>query len=158
MWRNHGRKDKYLHEFAGFNVRFNEIQGAIGRVMLQHLDRFNDHRRAIAARYNERLKGFVITPPEKPWARAVYHMYVIRAHRRDELQRFLKQRDIETGIHYPVPNHRQPALTNKFKEIPCLPKTEQVVKEILSLPIHGGMSVSDADRVCAAIAEFYGKR
>src|SRR5439155_17546014 len=56
MLRNHGRRDKYHHEFAGFNIRFNEIQGAIGRVMLKHLDRFNDHRRAVAARYNERLK------------------------------------------------------------------------------------------------------
>src|SRR5436309_9599614 len=90
MWRNHGRKDKYLHEFAGFNVRFNEIQGAIGRVMLKHLDEFNQNRRKIAAHYNYRLKGLVQTPPERDWARAVYHMYVIRAHRRDELQRFLK--------------------------------------------------------------------
>ena len=77
--RNHGRKDKYHHEFAGFNVRFNEIQGAIGRVMLKHLDGFNDNRRKIAARYNERLKGIVTTPVRKPWARAVYHMYVIRS-------------------------------------------------------------------------------
>ena len=158
MLRNHGRKDKYHHEFAGFNVRFNEIQGAIGRVMLEHLDRFNDHRRAVAARYNERLEGMVITPPEKPWARAVYHMYVVRVQRRDELQKFLKERGIETGIHYPVPNHQQPAVTNRFRNIPRLPKTEQVVKEILSLPIHGEMPLSDADRVCDVIAEFYRKK
>lgn len=158
MLRNHGRKDKYLHEFTGFNVRFNEIQGAIGRVMLKHLDGFNDQRRAIAARYSERLTGVVITPPEKPWARAVYHMYVVRVERRDELQKFLKERGIETGIHYPVPNHQQPAITSKFNNIPRLPKTEQVVKEILSLPIHGEMPLSDADRVCDTIAEFYGNK
>src|SRR5436190_51679 len=157
MLRNHGRKDKYHHEFAGFNVRFNEIQGAIGRVMLEHLDRFNDHRRAVAARYNERLEGIVITPPEKPWARAVYHMYVVRVQRRDELQKFLKERGIETGIHYPVPNHQQPAVTGRFNDIPLLPKTEQVVKEILSLPIHGEMPLSHADRVCDAIERFYAK-
>ena len=157
MLRNHGRRDKYHHEFAGFNVRFNEIQGAIGRAMLKHLDRFNDHRRAIAARYNERLKGVAVTPPERSWARAVYHMYVVRVERRDELQKFLKERGIETGIHYPVPNHQQPVVTNRFTNVPRLPKTEQAVKEILSLPVHGEMSLSDADRVCDAIEQFYAK-
>lgn len=154
MLRNHGRKDKYLHEIPGFNVRFNEIQGAIGRVMLKHLDGFNDNRRAIAARYNERLKGLVQTPVEKPYAKAVYHMYVIRHPRRDALQKFLKENSIDTGIHYPVPNHQQPAVTNKFKNIPTLPKTEAAVKEILSLPIHGEISLETADVVCDAITKF----
>ncbi len=154
MLRNHGRKDKYLHEMPGFNVRFNEIQGAIGRVMLKHLDAFNDNRRAIAARYNERLKGLVETPVEKPFAKAVYHMYVIRSPRRDALQKFLKENAIDTGIHYPVPNHVQPAVTSHFKNIPGLPKTEAAVKEILSLPIHGEMSLETADVVCDAIAKF----
>jgi dTDP-4-amino-4,6-dideoxygalactose transaminase len=158
MYRNHGRKDKYLHEFAGFNVRFNEIQGAIGRVMLKHLDEFNENRRGIAARYNERLTGVVQTPPERPWAKAVYHMYVVRAQRRDELQKFLKENGIETGIHYPVPNHQQPAITAKFRNLPALPRTEQAVKEILSLPIHGEMSLAAADLVCDAVAKFYGAK
>jgi perosamine synthetase len=158
MLRNHGRKDKYLHELAGFNVRFNEIQAAVGRVMLQHLDGFNERRRAIAARYRERLKGIVTPPVEMPFATAVYHMFVIRAERRDELQRFLKDRGIETGIHYPVPNHQQPAITSKFSKIPQLPRTEKAVKEILSLPIHGEMPLEDADRVCEAIVEFYGRK
>jgi len=114
MLRNHGRKDKYHHHIAGFNVRFNEIQAAIGRVMLKHLDRFNDHRRAIAARYHDRLKDLAITPPERPWARAVYHMHVIRVKRRNELRNFLNERGIETGIHYPVPNRQQPAVTARF--------------------------------------------
>jgi len=87
--------------------------------MLKHLDSFNDNRRKIAARYNERLKGVVATPVEKPWARAVYHMYVIRTERRDELQKFLGERNIGTGIHYPVPNHQQPAIVNKFKKHPA---------------------------------------
>ena len=91
MLRNHGRQGKYDHEFPGYNVRFNEINAAIGRVMLKHLDGFNDNRRKIAARYNERLKGIVRTPPEREWARAVYHMYVVRCERRDELQKFLKR-------------------------------------------------------------------
>jgi dTDP-4-amino-4,6-dideoxygalactose transaminase len=158
MLRNHGRKDKYLHQFAGFNVRFNEIQAAIGRVMLQHLDGFNENRRRIAARYNERLAGLVRTPPERPWAKAVYHMYVVRAERRDELQKHLKENGVDTGIHYPVPNHQQPAITSRFSHLPRLPNTEQAVKEILSLPIHGEMGLDAADRVGEAVAAFYGKK
>jgi len=85
-------------------------------------------------------------------------MYVIRTERRDQLQKFLGERNIGTGIHYPVPNHQQPGVTNRFKNIPKLPRTEQAVKEILSLPIHGEMSLAAADKVCDAIAEFYGKK
>jgi dTDP-4-amino-4,6-dideoxygalactose transaminase len=156
MLRNHGRQGKYDHEFPGYNVRFNEINAAIGRVMLKHLDEFNAQRRRIAAHYNERLSGIVRTPPEREWAQAVYHMYVIRSERRDDLQKFLKEHDIETGIHYPKPNHLQPAVTGRFPFVPRLPRTEQLAREILSLPIHGQMSLGDADRVCDAIAQFYG--
>jgi dTDP-4-amino-4,6-dideoxygalactose transaminase len=85
-------------------------------------------------------------------------MYVMRAERRDDLQKFLKDHGIETGIHYPVPNHQQPAITGRFSNIPPLPRTEQAVKEILSLPIHGEMSLDAADTVCEAIAAFYGKK
>ena len=155
MLRNHGRKDKYHHEIAGFNIRFNEIQAAAGRVALKHLDALNANRRAIAARYNERLNAIVRVPPVRPWAEHVYHMYVIRAKRRDALATFLKERGIETGIHYPVPNHQQPAITSRFGVQPALPKTEEVVPEILSLPIFGEMTVDEAEQVCDAIAEFY---
>jgi dTDP-4-amino-4,6-dideoxygalactose transaminase len=155
MLRNHGRKDKYRHELPGFNLRFNEVQAAIGRVMLRHLDGFNAHRRAVAARYRERLREVVAVQPERAWAEPVYHMYVVRAQRRDELQRFLKERGIATGIHYPLPNHRQPAVTSRFSPLPGLPKTEAAVREILSLPIHGEMPLGEVDRVCDAIAGFY---
>jgi dTDP-4-amino-4,6-dideoxygalactose transaminase len=85
-------------------------------------------------------------------------MYVVRAERRDDLQKFLKEKNIETGIHYPKPNHLQPAVIGLFPYIPKLPNTEKAVKEILSLPIHGEMVVDAADKVCDAIAEFYGKK
>ena len=158
MLRNHGRQGKYDHEFTGYNVRFNEINAAIGRVMLKHLDGFNEQRRKIAARYDERLKGIVQTPPVREWATPVYHMYVVRAERRDDLQKFLKEKNIETGIHYPKPNHLQPAVIGLFPNMPKLPKTEQAVKEILSLPIHGEMCLDTADQVCDAIAEFHGRK
>jgi dTDP-4-amino-4,6-dideoxygalactose transaminase len=158
MLRNHGRQGKYDHEFTGYNVRFNEINAAIGRVMLKHLDAFNEVRRKIAAHYNSRLKDIVQTPPVREWATPVYHMYVVRSEKRDDLQKFLKEKNIETGIHYPRPNHLQPAVTGLFPCIPKLPRTEQAVKEILSLPIHGEMNLEAADRVCNAVAEFYGKK
>src|SRR5437762_2186480 len=103
--RNHGRKSKYVHEAVGYNYRFNEIQAAIGRVELRNIDNLNEHRRRVAARYNDRLEGVVQIPPERPWARAVYHMYVIRTEQRDALAEFLKEKGIGTGIHYPIGNH-----------------------------------------------------
>lgn len=156
MLRNHGRQGKYDHEFPGYNVRFNEINAAIGRVMLKHLDALNEARRKIAAFYDKRLNGTVQTPPVRDWAIPVYHMYVIRCERRDELQKFLKDRGIDTGIHYPRPSHLQPAVTGLFPYVPKLPRTEQIVKEILSLPIHGEMDLNSAGQVCDAVADFYG--
>lgn len=157
MLRNHGRKSKYIHEVVGYNLRFNEIQAAIGRVELRNMDRLNEHRRRIAARYTERLSGIVKTPLEKEWAYSVYHMYVIRTERRDELAKHLQSGGIGTGIHYPVANHQQPAVTKLYADLPKLPHTEAVVKEILSLPIYGELPLEDVDYVCDAILEFFGK-
>ena len=156
--RNHGRKDKYTNNEIGYNLRFNEIQAAIGRVGLKHLDELNEGRRKVAARYNERLKGIVQTPSERDWAYAVYHMYVIRCDRREQLAKFLQENGIGTGVHYPVANHQQPAITKLFKDIPKLPRTEQAVREILSLPVYGELSLDDVDYVCDKIAEFCGKK
>src|SRR6185295_6994308 len=104
--------------------------------------------------YDSRLKEFVTTPPVRSWAEPVYHMYVVRAERRDELAQHLKQLGIQTGIHYPVPNHQQPAVTATFSSLPPLPRTEAAVPEILSLPIFGEMTIEEADRVCDGVAEF----
>ena len=157
MLRNHGRKSKFVHEMAGYNMRFNDIQAAIGRVGLRHLDQLNEHRRNVAARYNERLADIVQTPPEKLWAKAVYHMYVIQTERRDELAKYLQEKGIGTGIHYPVANHQQPAVKNLYTKLPSLPKTEAAVDRILSLPVYGELPLENVDLVCDAIAEFFGK-
>jgi perosamine synthetase len=156
--RNHGRKDKYTNDEIGYNLRFNEVQAAMGRVGLKHLDKLNEGRRQVAARYNERLKGIVQTPPERDYAYHVYHMYVIRSERRDQLAKFLQENGVGTGIHYPVANHQQPAISKLFKDIPKLPRTEKTVGEILSLPIYGELALDDVDYVCDRIAEFYGKK
>jgi len=157
MLRNHGRKSKYVHDVVGYNLRFNEIQAAIGRIELRNIDRLNEHRREIAARYNARLSGVVKTPPEREWASAVYHMYVIRTPCRDELAKHLQDRGVGTGIHYPVANHQQPAMTKLFPDLPSLPETEAAVNEILSLPIYGELPTEDVDYVCDAILEFFGR-
>src|SRR5256714_7118554 len=124
MLRDHGRSSKYIHDFVGYNFRFNEIQAAIGRVELRNIDKLNDHRREVAARYNDRLEGVVQIPPERPWARHVYHMYVIRTERRDALMEFLKDKGNGPGIHYPIGNHQQPAVIKSCSDLPRLPKTE----------------------------------
>jgi dTDP-4-amino-4,6-dideoxygalactose transaminase len=154
MLRDHGRTSKYTHQLVGYNLRFNEIQAAAGRVGLRHLDELNAQRRRVAARYRERLKELVQTPPERPWAEAVYHMFVIRTPRRDALAEFLGGRGIGTGIHYPIPNHRQPAVVGRFPALPALPRTEALVQEILSLPVFGELALEDVDYACDRIAEF----
>jgi len=154
MLRDHGRRSKYTHEVAGLNLRFNEIQAAAGRVALRHLEELNARRRDAAARYRARLAGVAGLPGERAWATPVYHMFVIRSRHRDDLARFLTERGVETGIHYPVPNHLQPAVTSILCHLPGLPRTEQAAGEILSLPIHGEISLDEVDYVSDCIIEF----
>ena len=156
MLRNHGRRSKYEHELVGFNLRFNEIQAAVGRVMLGRLDELNARRREVARRYDERLQGIVRTPPERPWAKAVYHLYVVRAPRRDELAAFLKKRGIETGIHYPKPLHLQGAFADLGLKSGAFPVSEAAAAEVLSLPIYPEMADSDVDAVSDAVGGFLG--
>jgi dTDP-4-amino-4,6-dideoxygalactose transaminase len=153
--RDHGRLNKDVHAEVGFNLRFNDIQAAIGRVLLRRLDALNDHRRALAARYDAALAGLPLDlPVERPGAHHVYHLYVIRTPRRAELAAFLKTRGIQTGIHYPVATHRQPAV-ERFVGAP-LPATERLVDEILTLPISAGHTEAEVDAVAAAVREFFG--
>ena len=158
MYRNHGRKDKYLHEFAGFNVRFNEIQAAIGRVMLKHLDAFNENRRAIAARYNERLAGLGANAAGTALGQSGLS-HVCRAGGAPRRAAKIPQGKRRRNGH-PLSRAEPPATRHhvQFRNIPPLPRTEQAVKEILSLPIHGEMSLAAADVVCDAVAKFYGKK
>ena len=152
--RDHGRLNKDVHSEVGFNLRFNDIQAAIGRVILGRLDAMNERRRQLAARYAERLAGLpLILPVEQPAARHVFHLYVIRTDRRDALAGFLRERGIQTGIHYPVPCHRQPAV--EHLNPPALPRTERIVREILSLPLSAGHTEEEIDQVAAAVREFF---
>lgn len=133
MLRDHGRTSKYIHEILGYNLRFNEIQAAIGNIMLKKLASANASRRKTAKIYDEKLNSKVIVPKVEKWATPVYHMYTIRTKLRDKLQEFLKKKGISTGIHYPVPIHKQPVY-KKFNKI-NLPITEEIASTTLSIPM-----------------------
>jgi dTDP-4-amino-4,6-dideoxygalactose transaminase len=152
--RDHGRLSKDVHAEVGFNLRFNEIQAAAGRVLLRRLDAMNDRRRELALRYARGLHDLpLVLPAEAPGAHHVYHLYVIRARERDRLGRFLNERGVATGIHYPVPGHRQPAV--EHLRPPALPRTEEIVKEILTLPISAGHTDDEIDEVIRAVRDFF---
>jgi dTDP-4-amino-4,6-dideoxygalactose transaminase len=155
--RDHGRSDKYTHEVVGYNMRFNEIQAAVGRIQLRHLDEYSKRRRALARGYSEALSGIVETPPEPADGEAVFHLYVIQCDARDALAAHLKAHGIETGVHYPLPNHRQPATLARISPPPPpLPATERLAGRILSLPMFYELSDSDRDFVAGKVREFFG--
>jgi len=136
MLRNYGQSRKYCHDFVGVNSRLDEIQAAILRVKLKHLDEWNERRRRIVELYNELLKDTnVIRPVEKEWAKHVYHLYVVRCKDRNKLQQYLSRKGIQTLIHYPIPVHKQKAYLNLGFNVD-LPVTERICNEILSLPMH----------------------
>ena len=162
MLRNHGRKDKYLHERVGFNLRFNEMQAAVGREQLLVLDELNANRRRAAQWYREELDGLesVTLPPsdESGVTESVYHMFVIRVadhDTREALARHLKAQGIETGVHYPVPNHRQPAIESAFGKQPPLPRTEDFCRTILSLPMFPALTRDEVKTAARAIRGFF---
>jgi dTDP-4-amino-4,6-dideoxygalactose transaminase len=153
--RDHGRLGKDLHAEVGYNLRFNELQAAALRVLLRRLDAMNDRRRAIAARYAAGLAGLpLVLPAAREHGRHVYHLYVVRTPRRADLAAFLASRGIQTGVHYPIPTHRQPAV-ERFAP-PPLPRTESLVEEILSLPMSADHTDGEIDRVIDAIHAFFG--
>jgi dTDP-4-amino-4,6-dideoxygalactose transaminase len=152
--RDHGRLDKYVFDLIGYNLRFNEIQAAIGIKQLEKLPQWNNTRRKIAKTYTAALKDFVTTPIEEPWAKHVYHVYVIRVANRDKLREYLKSQGISTIVHYPVPIHKQPAITNALGTQPRLKNTEKLANEVLSIPMHPKLTRDEVAYVSDNITEF----
>lgn len=151
MLRDHGRTDKYLHEMLGLNFRLSEIPAAVGRQQLKHLNEWTESRRRVAAIYHQLLEGMVETPTEADWAKHVYHLYVIQTKDRDGLNKHLNEHGISTGIHYPVPVHKQPCMEagNQY-----LPVTETCVDNILSLPMHPQLTVEQIEYVAEKIQDW----
>jgi dTDP-4-amino-4,6-dideoxygalactose transaminase len=156
MLRNHGQDSRYYHPIMGVNGRIDEIQAAVLRVKLPHLDKWNESRRMLAQAYASGLPSSVLIPEEVPRAKHVYHLYVIRARERERLQEHLRARGIQTGIHYPVPIHMQEAYRQISDGNVSLPITEQVTKEILSLPIYPELTRDEVKFVCDCVRDFLG--
>ncbi len=151
MLRNYGQSKKYYHDIKGFNSRLDELQAAILRVKLRRLDEFNEKRRANAKLYHELLQESSITlPPLKKGA--VYHLYVVRSKKRDQLRDYLEKQGIQTAIHYPVPIHKQ----NAYNSAPNynLPICETASSEILSIPFFPEIFEKEINHVCENIRRF----
>jgi dTDP-4-amino-4,6-dideoxygalactose transaminase len=152
MLRDWGQDRKYHHAMHGFNYRMEAFQGAILRVKLLHLDRWTETRRAIAEKYNQLLKGSAVARPEEmPWARHVYHLYTLRTVRRGPLQESLQTKGIQTGIHYAVPAHLQPAYANLGYGRGTFPQSERASDEVLSLPLFPEMTYDQIEAVARAV-------
>jgi dTDP-4-amino-4,6-dideoxygalactose transaminase len=157
MVRDHGQSKKYYHDVEGYNGRLDSIQAGFLRVKLKHLTKWNDQRRASARIYDELLKpmaGSVMLPYQSSASRSVYHLYVVRAQNRDELQKQLNDAGIGTGIHYPIPVHLQNAYRSFGWKRGDFPVTEEAADQILSLPMFAGLLSEQQQRVASVVAEF----
>ncbi len=153
LLRQYGWRERYTSDIKGMNSRLDELQAAILRVKLRHLDAWNAARRERAALYTELLRA--VTPPrEMPYGQPVYHLYVVQSSKRDALAAHLKSRGIGTAIQYPHTIHLQPAYTNFGYREGTLPVAEKLAREILSLPLYPELSLDDVRAVVKAVNEF----
>ncbi|HZR57955.1 MAG TPA: DegT/DnrJ/EryC1/StrS family aminotransferase [Terriglobales bacterium] len=162
--RNHGSPRRYLHEEMGWNSRLDAIQAAILRVKLPHIKQWNGLRRQRAANYDRLLANAGLVSKDNspirlletsPHAEHVFHQYVIRAKRRDDLRKFLTERKIGTEIYYPIPLHLQPCFTYLGYLEGDLPESEQAAREVLALPMFPELRDDEQKWVVQSIAEFY---
>lgn len=152
LLRDHGSERKYHHEIIGYNFRLEGIQGAVLGVKLKHLDKWNGLRREHAARYDELLKkSGLVLPREMEYARHVYHLYVVQTDERDALQTSLNEAGVQTGIHYPIPIHLQPAYASLGHKAGDFPEAERQATRVLSLPMFPELTDEQVRHVAGAI-------
>jgi dTDP-4-amino-4,6-dideoxygalactose transaminase len=153
--RQQGSKTRYYHDVLGFNSRLDEMQAALLRVKLRHLDDWQARRRQVAARYDELLGGLgVEIPYVRPGVTHVYHQYTIRVPRRDELAQSLSQQGIGSMIYYPLPLHLQRMYQDLGYGEGSLPVSEQAGREVLSLPMYPELTEEQIRMVAGAIGAF----
>jgi dTDP-4-amino-4,6-dideoxygalactose transaminase len=166
MMREHGSAKKYYHELYGHNYRLEGIQGAVLNVKLKHLDKWTNERRRAAAKYKECLKDVkqIVLPHEMDYAKHVYHLFVIkvkdsnkanRSGKRDELQKFLEENGISTGLHYPIPLHEQPCFSSLGYKKGDFPVTEELAEQCLSLPIFPEITNEQIEYISEKIKLFF---
>ncbi|MDE7415181.1 MAG: DegT/DnrJ/EryC1/StrS family aminotransferase [Lachnospiraceae bacterium] len=152
MMRNYGSQIKYHNEIEGVNSRLDEMQAALLRVKLTHLQELNDERKILAKRYREGINNpEIILPKVRDGAESIYHQYVIRCAKRETLQKILEQNGIQTQIHYPIPPHLAKCYTYLGHKKGEYPVTETYADEVLSLPIYTGMTFAEQDYVIEQI-------
>ncbi len=155
LLREYGWAERYISHTVGLNSRLDELQAAVLRVKLRHLDADNAARARLAAIYTQNLPGHsLILPPTRPDVTHVYHLYVVRSARRDELQQYLRANGIAALVHYPKPVHLQPAYHGRLPGCDHLPETERAAHEILSLPIYPELSEPEVLTVIETINLF----
>jgi len=157
MMANHGRKDKYGHQFEGVNSRLDGLQAAVLDVKLKHLEDWTTRRREVARMYDEGLKGVVVTPATLDDSRHVYHLYVVRVKEREKVRNFLSERGISTGIHYPTPLPFLEAYRDMNHRASDFPIAYAYKDEILSLPMHGDLSNDQVDFVIQSLKDAVAK-
>jgi len=151
---NHGRTSWYEHESIGYTYRLDALQAAILRVKLTHLDNWNEKRRRIANIYQRALADTgLILPQEAPGCRSVYHLYVVRSQRRDQIVKYLRERGIGAAVHYPIPVHLQPAYAQLGLNEGDFPVAEKCAKEVLSLPIYPELTDAQVEEITGAIKD-----
>jgi dTDP-4-amino-4,6-dideoxygalactose transaminase len=150
--RNYGSRVKYVNDVQGMNSRLDPIQAAVLRAKLPYLDEWTDRRRAIAAAYHDGLRGSELILPHVPeWADPAWHLYVVRTHKRDQLQKRLTDAGVGTLIHYPIPPHMQSAYAALGLAPEALPLARDLAAEVLSLPMGPQLPAADVARVVAAV-------
>jgi perosamine synthetase len=152
LLREHGMKERYHHDTLGYNLRMTDIHAAIGLAQLAKLPAFNARRREIAARYDAELRG-VITPYQRPNVVHVYHQYTLRVSRRDEFATALAERGVGSGVYYPIPVHRQKPFEALGYGDQRYPVSERLANEVLSIPVHPGLSDTEVGTVIDAVNE-----
>jgi dTDP-4-amino-4,6-dideoxygalactose transaminase len=153
--RNHGQSQRYVHQEIGFNYRMDGLQGAVLRRKLPHLAAWTAARKTLAEHYSRRLDGLPLKLPVVRHGDHVWHLYVVRAADRDRLRIHLAERGIETGLHYPVPLHKQPCLSDLPSAQSSFPIAENWADQCLSLPLYTGMTLDDVDYVSDAMRACY---
>jgi dTDP-4-amino-4,6-dideoxygalactose transaminase len=155
LLRQYGWETRGVSRIPGYNSRLDELQAAVLRVKLRHLDQDNATRRALAAEYDQLLAGApVVTPHTRPDGEHCYHLYVIRSAQRDALRAHLMANAVHTMIHYPVPIHAQPAYLGRVARVGSLPVTERLAGEILTLPLYPELGRARVERVASAVRSF----
>ncbi|MFH1313605.1 MAG: DegT/DnrJ/EryC1/StrS family aminotransferase [Candidatus Eisenbacteria bacterium] len=151
---NHGRRSATDHSVEGFNERLDGIQAAVLSTKLPRLKKWNDMRREAAGRYNKLLSDLdVVTPEEMPYAKHIYHLYVIRVRERDRVREAMAEKGVGCGMHYPIPIHLLDAYKRLGKGAGSYPVTEKVASEILSLPMFPEITAEQQEYVAQSLAE-----